>query len=267
MKGKTVSFPAFFLALFIFPLFSEGHPEGSKEIYVSTYNTSIFLCNDFTNHCNLMGNGARTQFSIYGCFDLTVYDSVASKVKLGRLYSKAWQFQESNNYSGTNYVYSVDSIITSAAFSDMNGGVWVQFCNQWGCANTGNFTSDRKSLYHQQAYMPEYLEFLNSPDSVLFPHAVVLGQIVPPNPWGEGNCNDGSILFHVNVNKAGNVEIDLSFPSPYTTRVLTTSVTTGENLLTWDGKDGAGVDVPNNILVTFTIKYVNGLTPEAVSVT
>jgi uncharacterized protein (TIGR02145 family) len=368
----------FLLSMFslVFFLSLDAFPEGSKEIYVGTKNTSLFLCNDFVGHCNSGGAGDRTQFCVYGCeetsrlyfvtannheiiyigfnvsdipaschgvfrikniagtvvynqaaipvsgtgfintitearngpfqiygaggysainwhppapatyyiefqevnnstgniqtdnngfnldlFDLTVYDSVAHLTKTGRLYSKAWQLFENNtHYSGTNYVYSVDSIITSAAFNDMKGGHWVQFCNQWGCANTGNFISDRKSLDNQQAYMPEYLEFLNPPDPLLFPPGLVLGQIVPPNPWGERNCNDGTIIFHVNVNKAGNVEIDLTFPAPYTTRVLTAVVNTGEDLIPWDGKDGSGTNVPNNVLVTFSVKYVNGLT-------
>jgi uncharacterized protein (TIGR02145 family) len=373
MKNINLFFYPALICLLLFSLSSFS--EGSKEIYIGTHNTSLFLCNDFVGHCNQSGNGNRTQFSIYGCeetsrlyfvtantneivyigfnpanipgnshgvfriknqagtivysetaipttgtgfitnitearngpfqlygtggysaidwhppapdtyyiefqevntasgnvqtdndgfnmnlFDLTVYDSISLQTKLGRLYSKAWQFQENNHYSGTNYVYSVDSIITSAAFNDMQGGVWVQFCNQWGCANTGIFPNDRKSLYHQQAYMPQYMEFLNPPDSVLFPHGVMLGQIVPPDPWGERNCNDGSVIFHITVNKSGNVEIDLSFPVPYTTRVLTATVISGTDLITWDGKDGSGVNVPNNVLVTFTVKYVNGLT-------
>ena len=194
-------------------------------------------------------------------FDLTVYDSVALQKKLGRLYSKSWQFYEPNtHFSGTNYVYSFDSIITSAVFNDMKGGHWIQFCNQWGCQNTSNFLVDRKSLSNQQAYLPEYMEFLNPPDSVLFPHGIILGQIVQPDPWGERNCNDGTIIFHVTVNKSGTVELDLTFPSPFVTRIITTIVTAGEDLINWDGKDGAGTNVPNNTLVTFTVKYVNGLT-------
>ena len=77
--------------------------------------------------------------------DVTVYDTIASQVKPGRLYSKSWQFQESSNCSATTYIYSVDSITTSCQFNNMQGGIWVQFCNQWGCQNTGNFVVDRKS--------------------------------------------------------------------------------------------------------------------------
>lgn len=34
----------------------------------------------------------------------------------------------------------------------------------------------------------------------------------------------------------------------------------GSNKITWDGKDGSGVDVPNNVNIAFTISYINGLT-------
>lgn len=193
--------------------------------------------------------------------DLTIQDTITTLVKPGRLYSKSWQFYENGgHYSGTNYVYSIDSIITSAAFNNMQGGIWVQFCNQWGCANTSNFAQDRKSLNNQQALLPQYRIFVNPPDSVIFPHAQTLGQVVSPAPWGDRFCNDGHMVFHVTVNKAGAVEIDLNFAGPYTTRVLTSIVTTGENLIYWDGKDGSGTNVPNDVLVTFTIKYINGLT-------
>jgi uncharacterized protein (TIGR02145 family) len=212
-------------------------------------------------------NGNVTGGFSINLLDITVYDSVALQVKPGRLYSKAWQFQQTlslNNpgtgYYGTNYVYTVDSIVTSAAFQDLRGGIWVQFCNQWGCANTGNFTSDRKSLYNTQAFVPEYPVFVNPPDSLIYPSATTLGQIIPPLPWGLGNCNNGNIVFYVTVNKTGSAEIDLTFGGPYTPVTLTANVVIGQNAITWNGKDGSGVNVPNNVLVTFTVKYANGLT-------
>ncbi|MCX6251929.1 MAG: hypothetical protein NTX61_14405 [Bacteroidetes bacterium] len=192
-------------------------------------------------------------------FDLTVYDSVALQVKPGRLYSKAWQYEETLNYAGTVYPYSSDSIATSVAVTNLDGGIWNVFCNQWGCANTSNFASDRKSV-HQLAYLPQYPVFLNPPDTTIFQPAKILGQIVPPDPWGETNCTSGNIIFHVHVNKAGTLEIDLHFPSPFTTRILIMNGVAGENLLTWNGLDGSGVMVPNNILVTYAIKYIYGLT-------
>jgi uncharacterized protein (TIGR02145 family) len=196
--------------------------------------------------------------------DITVQDTVASIVKPGRLNSKSWQFYETNttHCSATTYVYSIDSIITSCQFNDMQGGIWVQFCNQWGCQNTGNFVIDRKST-NTQSLLPEYKIFINNPDITLYPPATTLGQVVPPQPYGIQDCNTGHIAYYVNVDKPGSVEIDLTFGGPYITRVLNQTVVSGTNTLTWDGLDGTvptGVPVPNGINVTFTVKYINGLT-------
>lgn len=194
--------------------------------------------------------------------DLTIQDTVANQVKPGRLYSKSWQFYETSTCSATTYIYSVDSIITSCAFNQMQGGIWVQFCNQWGCANTGNWTADRKSRSNS-VLLPEYKIFLNNPDINLYPPATTLGQIIPPQPFGVQDCNTGHIVYTVNVDKPGSVEIDLTFSGPYVIRVLNQTVVSGINILTWDGLDGTipvGVPVPNGVDVTFTVKYINGLT-------
>ena len=195
--------------------------------------------------------------------DITVYDTIAGLVKTGRLYSKSWQYYESNaGCSAKTYVYSVDSITTSCEFNNMSGGIWVQFCNQWGCQNTGNFVVDRKSRT-TQSLLPQFKIFLNPPDPIIFPPATTLGQIVPPQPYGVQNCTTGNIVYHVNVDKPGNVEIDMTFGAPYVTRILNQTVVLGENLIIWDGLDGTlptGVPVPNNVIITFTVKYINGLT-------
>jgi hypothetical protein len=250
MKQRIYFLIQLLLGIFLFQdnVFSEG----SKEIYIGTHNTWLFMCTDAVGHCN--NGGDRTPFATYGCtepdrlyfstltndetvfmgfngsnydvgphhivfeikdisgtvvypemslptagtgfipninsarigptqiygaggytaidfhpanpgtyyiefamrnntggtfyngginmdlIDITIQDTVASLVKPGRLYSKSWQFYENGqNCSATTYIYSVDSIITSCAFNTMKGGIWVQFCNQWGCVNTGNF--------------------------------------------------------------------------------------------------------------------------------
>lgn len=196
--------------------------------------------------------------------DITVAGTSPAVAKPGRVYSKAWEFVEDQNFYGTNYIISDDSIITSAQFTGMQGGTWVTYCNQTGCGNSSaNWITNRKSLYHQQALYPQYKIFLNNPDPALFPAATTLGQLVAPMPYGVQNCTTGHIIFHVNVNKPGNVEVTLTFPSPYVQVVLNQAVVVGENLFDWDGLDGTtpvGVQVPNNTNISFTVKYINGLT-------
>lgn len=208
--------------------------------------------NVYVGHCELV------------LFDLTVATSATLTPKPGRLYSKCWQFYETANYYGSNYVISNDSIITSAVFSNMSGGHWNQYCNQTGCGNNPNtWLTSRKSLYQQQALYPDYKIFLNSPDPELFPPAVVLGAFVAPLPYGIQDCLTGHILFHIKVNKPGNVELTLTFPSPYQPRVYNTAVVTGDNTIDWDGLDGTSpvpLVVPNNTPIQFTVEYINGLT-------
>jgi uncharacterized protein YkvS len=212
-----------------------------------------------------VNTGNRVTGSFYmDLFDITVYNHVASEVKLGRLYSKGWQFIEDNSSgwklnSSTFYIYSTDSIITSVEFEDMEGRAWIMFCNQYGCQNTGNFMIDRMSLDDQQAYVPEYRIFVNRPDSILYPPASILGQIIPPDPWAEAFC-DGTKIFHITVDKPGNVDILLDFDPPFVDFVLSSAVVAGENLIFWDGLDGVGAPVNNNTNIIITITYINGLT-------
>jgi len=211
-------------------------------------------------------NGNREPGAFYiNLFDITVYDTIASEIRPGRLHSKGWQFIEESVWPGwkknsaTFYIYSTDSIITSVEFDEMEGRAWIMFCNQFGCQKTGDFVIDRMSIPLQQAYVPEYRIFVNVPDSNLFPPATTPGMIIPPDPWAESFC-DGTVIFHVTVDKPGNVDILLELPPPFIERNIGTTVVTGENLITWDGLDGAGVPVTNNTTLNFTVTYINGLT-------
>ncbi len=196
-------------------------------------------------------------------FDITVYDNVLAEVKPGRLYSKGWQFIDGNGgfggwdvNSSTFYIYSTDSIVTSVTYDEMEGRAWLMFCNQFGVQNTGNFTIDRMSIAGQ-AYVPQYNIFLNEPDSTLFPPASTPGQVL--DVWAEPFC-DGSQIFHVTVDKPGNVDILLDFPAPFQDRNLQAAVNTGVNMISWDGLDALGAPVWNGTLIDFTITYINGLT-------
>jgi len=192
-------------------------------------------------------------------FDITVYDNSTSTVKPGRLYSKSWQFAEVNTFTGINYILSDDGIVTSVEFSGMKGGAWIQYANRTGCGNT-NWVDDRKSLFNMQAVFPQYRVFLSSPDPVVFPISTTLGQIIPPDPAGIRNC-DGTIDYVVNVDRPGNVQIQLTFtPGTYTPRVLDMAVIAGANTIHWDGRDGSGTEVPNKVVVALEVTYINGLT-------
>ncbi|MCK5338958.1 MAG: hypothetical protein KAJ50_09105, partial [Bacteroidales bacterium] len=210
-------------------------------------------------------SGTRIEEAFYvNLFDVTVYNTVAAEVKPGRLYSKSWQFIDgSGGFGGWDrnsssfYIYSADSIVTSVTYDEMEGRAWLMFCNQFGCQNTGNFVIDRQSV-NFQAVVPEFNIFLNEPDTLLFPPASTLGQIIPPT-WAEAFC-DGTMIFHVTVDKAGALRITLNFDPPFAARILETNIVIGENLIPWDGLDGVGAPVTNNVNIDFTLTYINGLT-------
>jgi uncharacterized protein (TIGR02145 family) len=197
-------------------------------------------------------------------FDITIGNTVTQLAKPGRLYSKSWQFYEDSDFYGKNYFISDDSIVTSSQFSGMQGGHWIQYCNQTGCgSNPANWIISRKSLYEQQALFPQYKIFLNEPDPLLFPPATTLGQVIAPLPYGVQNCQTGHIVFHVTVNKPGNAELTLTFPAPYQPYTMSQAVVAGDNLFDWDGLDGSTptrLVVPNGTSIQFTVKYINGLT-------
>ena len=238
-------------------LISPPNPANGYDAVIFTPSAAGTYYIEFTVRRN-DNNAIYTGTFSMDLFDITVGNPTTLVSKPGRLYSKCWQFSENTNFYGINYIISDDSIITSATFNNMDGGAWVQYCNQTGCGIT-NWVNDRKSLYHQQALYPQYKIFLNTPDPALFPEATTLGQIVG-TPWEEKFCNNGHIIFHISVNKPGNVELQMAFAGGYTTRIMNQVVVVGENLFDWDGLDGAGVSVPNNTGITFTIKYINGLT-------
>ncbi len=209
-------------------------------------------------------NGTGSFYINY--LDVTIFNEVTFTVETGRLYSEGWQFRESggggnwDRNSSKFYIYSSDSIVTSIQFNQMEGRAWLMFCNATGCASTGNFESDRKSLPYQQAYVPEYRIFLNEPDADKFPPTTTLGEITQP-VTGTGNCIDGSVDFDVWVDKEGYCEIELVFDDPlYTTVKVTQSVIIDQNTLNWGGDDGSGTPVPNDVGITFVVTYINGLT-------
>ncbi|MBU2556123.1 MAG: PKD domain-containing protein, partial [Bacteroidetes bacterium] len=217
---------------------------------------------EFDNLSNSTGNRVVGSFEME-LIDITVFNPTTNLVETGRLYSKSWQFLETGNWdknSSTFYIYSSDQIITSLEFDQLEGRAWLMFCNSTGCDATGNFNEDRKSVYQEQAYVPEYDIFLNLPDPDLFPPATTTGAIIDPQPVGYANCNDGSIDFVVNVDKEGNAEVSLDFDPPYVTTSVTQSVVVGPNTISWDGNDGMGNPVPNNVGIEFHVKYINGLT-------
>ncbi len=189
----------------------------------------------------------------------------------GRVWSSSWQMYASLAYSPFNakfYVYSDDGIVTKLAFSEAHVGAVTIFCNPYGCLNTGNFNSDRQSknsnTFTTFPAIAQYKVFLNNPDSTIYPSGVYGHITGTPSMTPDPNyppCS-GEKYIVVNVDKAGSVEVDISFPygGSSTTVILYASVVPGTNDIPWNGLDGLGNPVPDGTLITVVVKYVNGLT-------
>ena len=193
----------------------------------------------------------------------------------GRVYSKSWQFYANlgpfEPFSGMFYVYSDDQITTACSYDGAHVGRFTMFCNQYGCLNTGNFSTDRQSKNNNTSGsfpgIAQYKVFLNNPDPLIYTDGVYGAMIgAPTYPYvavdpAYPSCSGRKIIF-VDVNKEGNVEILITVPygSPGTDVHRYAVVVPGVNQILWDGLDGTGTMVPDGTLISMQITYVNGLT-------
>ncbi len=199
--------------------------------------------------------------------------AVPSDAVNGRVWSKSWQVYAFLAYpvqyfNGEFCIYSDDGIVTKLAFSNAHIGAATIFCNPYGCLNTGNFNSDRQSkntnTFTNYPGIAQYKVFLNDPDPLVYPSGVI-GEIIP-TPYVIPDTNyppcSGRKNIVVNTNKAGKLEIGISFPygAPATNVYLYANVVAGVNYIPWDGKDGQGNMAPDGTAIVFNLKLLNGLT-------
>ena len=207
-------------------------------------------------------------YRIFEKFDISVIDTTTNTYKKGRIHSRAWQLStnEPNRHPfyGKLFVYTNDGVVSRF---DPNGfdGMWFTVsCNESGCypiSPTHNAQQARQSTYGWHNY-PQYKIFLNNPDTLLYPSGII-GQLVPDSLYTVTYCNSGTIDFIFQTTALGTAEITLELSSlgaPYVNRILVETVTGGTDTITWDGKDGNGLNIPNGSTFPFTMRYFNGLT-------
>ena len=190
----------------------------------------------------------------------------------GRVWSQSWQLYADlgmdRKFNAKLFVYSDDQIVTKVRFSNGRVGAVTIFCNPYGCLNTGVFSNDRQSkntnTFITFPAIAQYKVFLNNPDSTVYPSGVY-GQIIG-TPYMIADtayppCS-GKKFIVVEVNKAGNVQVIITFPygGSATAVNLYAPVVPGVNFIFWDGNDGLGVPVPDGTTITVSVTFVNGLT-------
>ena len=219
--------------------------------------------------------GSQCSFDYW---DITVAN--ASGVIDGRLWSYAWGFYSKNynsgGYSGVFkgklYSYSTDQIVQAIDFanSGIKGGSYRIGLSSKGPGVSGNYVTDRQSLFAIRAVGKEYKIFLNDPDITVYPSGTIIANNLTFNiiPF---TCNPDRITFNFNLVQGGIVEIllDMNNNDVYDAgtrdRVLAQTLASGANTIVWDLKDGLGntvnpaLESPFRIVVTYG-KSVSHLT-------
>ena len=209
-------------------------------------------------------NKKTTANSSIALFDITVA-GINNKAINGRLWSKNWQFSATGaglKFDGKVYIYTTDGIVSQLDFNGIAPYVFTVCANSFGTINSGNFLSDRKSVLYARQTTAEYSIFLNDPDSLCFPSGkfgtLTSGVVITGCP--------GNFCINIEVDKAGQVDILLNingqtgYQSNTTDRIIRTTLVSGKNCVTWDGKDGLGNPVSKNTNFNIDVNYFNGLT-------
>jgi hypothetical protein len=201
---------------------------------------------------------------VFEDFDITVIDNNTNTAKPGRLWSKNWDITSNsgaNQFKGTFYVYSNDGVVTSINFNGIQPHAFRVACNSTGCVNTGNPALDRQSRAGNFTYS-SYKIFLNDPDNIEYPNGVIgslqtdiqLTGCAPNYCLNVTTDAPGYMEFVVNLNGVPGYQIgtkDLIFGQ---------NVTAGTTCIPWDGNDGLGNRITQNINFEVNAEYKFGLT-------
>ncbi len=210
-------------------------------------------------------------------FDLTVANKTSPyAVQNGRVFSYKWGFVA---VDPSTFAVSIlgDAAPDLRAYTDDRLVIRVQFnpgfqpiaynvaVNSYGVNNSGNRVVDRRSVNNviAPALPGGYLIFLNNPDVSLYPVATDTGNPTFGTPLFEGCAPPYNINFSLPA--AGDVRIlfDLNGTTGYqpgtSDRILEGyDLTAGNNVLAWDGRNGLGQLIANNVSLNLKLTYLRG---------
>lgn len=206
----------------------------------------------------------NTNKRVFEDFDITVIDTLTNTAKTGRLWSKNWDITTnsgSNAFKGTFFIYSNDGVVTSINLNGIQPHAFRVACNSTGCVNTGNPALDRQSRSGNYTYS-SYKIFLNDPDEVVYPSGVIgnlktdiqLTGCAPNYCLNVTTDAPGYMEFVVNLNGIPGYQIGSS------DLIFGQTVTAGTTCIPWDGNDGLGKKINQNIVFEINAEYKFGLT-------
>jgi len=235
-----------------------GSPAGGYNPFELTPATTGDYYIEFTTTL-----GAAYHFIL---FDITVVDASNNPIP-GRLWSYAWDL---NTQGATNpvymsfYIYTKDQYISAVDVNGMEPWGFVVSSNSTGTGNTGNVTLDRQSVSGNST-SPQFKEFLNNPDPAVYPVATIPTMITNLKILNSP-VSGSNVLFYLNMNKSGTVEIflDLDGVAGYQSGgkdvALAQTIKAGGDTIIWNGKDGLGATVLGSVTVEVTSRFSTGVT-------
>lgn len=206
----------------------------------------------------------NTNKRVFEDFDITVIDTLTNTAKTGRLWSNNWDITTNsgtNAFKGTFYVYSNDGVVTTINLNGIQPHAFRVACNSTGCVNTGNPALDRQSRAGNYTYS-SYKIFLNDPDNIVYPSGLIgslqtdiqLTGCAPNYCLNVTTDAPGYMEFVVNLNGIPGYQIGSS------DLIFGQNVVSGTTCIPWDGNDGLGNRVTQNINFEINAEYKFGLT-------
>ncbi len=202
----------------------------------------------------------------FNLFDITVVNKNNKPIK-GRLWSYAWDLScrgTKNSMQTIFYVYTADKYITAVDMNGIQPYGFVISCNSTGTNKTGNAEKDRQSVSGNHTY-PEYKIFLNIPDPKVYDVANIPSMVEDLNVVGSPKA-ENEVLFFLNMDKAGSLEIflDLDNEKGYQAEgkdvLLVKYIKAGGDTIIWNGKDGFGNWVQDEVIVGVESRFATGVT-------
>ena len=252
---------------------------------VNGYNANVvdldytFPSGDYYMTFEIANSTSRT----FDYFDITVIKStspITHEAKPGRVFSKCWQIRNPSFgvfpnvqyyvFKGLMYIYSADGIVTRLNPNGFEGRDFSFSANESGCYPIGPLWNAQQARQSQPGPLPhnypQFKIFLNNPDQDIYSDGII-GHLVEGSVTTETFCSSGTVNFTFQtlpINAVGTIEITLELSTlvpTLTDRILITNNVPGNfYTITWDGLDGAGVQVPSGSTFPFTLRYTNGLT-------
>jgi uncharacterized repeat protein (TIGR01451 family) len=231
----------------------------------------------YSGHWEIVWNDSpQTDRFISSYFDLTVANN--SVPVDGRVYCNKWSLLAVDPVNYTNkitasaepvvYPYTPDGIVYKVDFAaGFRPIAFILGMNSYGVKDGGNWAEDRKSANGASVDLNNcYKVFLNIPDNSVFPYATAPPAPVFVSPLMIGK-HPGPYKIRFTLAEAGDIQflVDLNGNNDYdpgtSDRLLElTDCVAGLNTLVWDGKDGLGNVVSENVSVSLKASTRKGRT-------